>query len=221
MAVIIGFVFLIGSCAAYKIHNWTATTTGAAVVVDTKTCKKLLYGALSLMSLALFALSGDVHSATKSNNTSTVDTNGDSASRGSSSPSTLPLLLLEIRGKAVAVALLCIFMFLYSVGVRPTVATLEQRFVGQQTSDTGMVLYKALSTITFWLAVPLLILLFLTNWSHIGWGWILTLFAFVCLLAIMYVAIFIPNGEEEEEVDGDEGDSEDGQGNSAIGEEVA
>lgn len=193
MSVVVCLTFSLSSFVAYKLHNCAAVR---AYTVDTKNYKKLLYGALSLMAISLFAISGDVHYSKSS---------GGGGGTTSLTPGAEAVLLgMSLRKKAAAVALFCIFMVIYSLGVRPSVAALEDRFTASAT-----IMYKAISTTTHWLAVPLLIHLFLLNWSHIGFGWILVLCATVCLLAITYVAVFIPEGEEEVTDDAPHGDNGD------------
>lgn len=198
MAVLVGLAFLLGSCVAHKVYSLAALRS---YTVDTKNYKKLLYGTLSLMAISLFALSGDVHYSKSS--TTTWEGNQPQAEHQAI------LFDLHFRKKAASVALLCIFMVIYAVGVRHPVAVLEDCLIGQRTGGTGTVMYKAISTTTHWLTVPLLIRLFLLNWGHIGFGWMLVLCATVCLLTIMYVAVFIPDDTVEViamAADGDNGD---------------
>lgn len=182
MAAVVGFSFVIGSCAAYKLHNWRALD---AFVADTRNYKKLLFGALSLMAVSLFAISGDIH-YTKSNaqlSSVHIPTVFGAAAAADD----------DGRNMGKSVVLLSIFMVIYSVGVRQSVAVLEDRFVGQRTNGTGTLMYKAINTTTHWLVVPLLIHLFLLNWRYIGLGWLLVFCATTCLLTITYVAVFIPD----------------------------
>lgn len=189
MAVLVGLTFWLASCVAHKLHKWAAA-------VD---LKKLLYVALSLMAISLFAISGDVHYSKSSTATATTTTTRQQLA--SEEQQQHQLFDTNIRKKAVAVALLCIFMLIYAVGVRPSVATLEDRFIGARSDGTATLLYKAINTTTHWLTLPLLLIhLFLLNWSHIGLGWILVVFAVVCLLAITYVAVFFPDSAAEEEL---------------------
>lgn len=197
MAALVGLAYLFGSCVAYKLHKCAALR---AYTVATKNYKKLLFGALSLMAVSLFAISGDVHYS-KSSTSGSADppqypppTDGEHLAHSA---------LSLVRKKATAVALLCIFMVIYAVGVRHPVAVLEDRLIGSRTNGVGTLMYKAISTTTHWLVVPLLIHLFLLNWGHIGFGWILVICAIVCLLTIIYVAVFIPDEVTDDTVRGD------------------
>lgn len=190
MAVVVGLNFFLGSCVAYKLHNCAPLQTFFA---GTRNYKKLLFGTLSLMAISLFAISGDIHYAKSTAQTRWRHGHMEEA------------LFVGNTDEVVAtVSLFCIFMVIYSVGVRHPVAVLEERLVGQRTSGKGTLIYKAINTTTNWLVVSLLIHLFLFNWRHIGLGWILVFFATACLLSIIYVAVFIPedlatDGDEEED----------------------
>lgn len=198
MTVVIGLGHLLGSCVAYKLHNWRVLK--AYTATGTKNLKKLLYGSLSLMAISLFGISGDIHYS-KSSTIGGQPTQllwwqqyqKQQQQEEEEVDEVSTLFELSLRKRAAAVALFCIFMVIYSASVRPTVAALEDRLVGQRTSGEATVLYKAISTTTHWLAVPLLIHLFLSNWRYIGFGWILVVFAAVCLLAITFIAVFIPD----------------------------
>lgn len=185
MSVIIGSTFLVGSCVGYKLHSCAIVKEYTA---ETKNYKKILYGALSLMAISLYAISGDVHYS-KSSSPALIGLPQNPPDIGHEAI----LYDKNIRKKAVAVALFCIFMMIYSVGVRPIVSVLEGRLIGHRTNGIGTIMYTAISTTTHWLAVSVIIHLLLINWSHIGFGWISVSFATVCLLTILYVSVFIPD----------------------------
>lgn len=179
MSVVIGLALWFGSCVAYKMHSCSTLT---AFVFDPKTCKKLLYGALCLMAISLFAISGDVHSW-KSSGAGFQSNNIPAAANSEE------LFDINLSKKAVTVALFCILMVIYSAGVRPLLTAMADRFV----ADERILIHKTISTSLHWVTLAILIHVILLNWSHIGFGWILVWYASVCLMTITFIAVFIPD----------------------------
>lgn len=207
MAAVVGLSFLFGSCVAHKLHNWLTSKVFRA---DTKNYKKMLFWALSLMAIILFAISGDLHYSKSGTQTTRAAFQQPEVLFGG-----------DMKKILASVVLFCIFMLIYSVGVRHSVSVLEDRFICQRTSGTGTVIYKAINTTTNWLAVPLLIHLFLLNWRHIGLGWILVLLAMACLLAVTYVVAVLPDDGMSADVTTAEVDDADGNNNAGANPQTA